>query len=352
MDALTLLMTVSRLLLAGVLLLAAGGKLLHHQPYRQTLADFGVPAPLRAPLAWAMPLGELVIGLALALTPGRATWWAASAAAALLALYTGVLAYQLLRGRRPHCNCFGQTEPAPIGPSTLLRNAALLLAAVGVAAAGPAYPHASLWPHVADAPALTACLVIMALQWWLLYHALRQNGRLILRIDALELRLDAAHVQPLHAPGQAPRGLAVGSLAPEFSLAEAGGGHTVTLARLRAAGLPVLLIFSDVACKPCMELAAQIDGWHRQYQDRLTIAVILRVEAEQLQRPRPAHACTTLPQASRAVAASYDALVTPSAVLVSAEGTIASHLALGAKEIYDLLQSTLPQIYETSEIAA
>lgn len=49
--------------------------------------------------------------------------------------------------------------------------------------------------------------------------------------------------------------------------------------------------------------------------------------------------------ASFTPAARYDALV-------SAEGTIASRLALGAKDRYDLLQTTLPQTYEARNIAA
>lgn len=72
-------------------------------------------------------------------------------------------------------------------------------------------------------------------------------------------------------------------------------------------------------------------------------------QAGHLSRPR---VVTTLLAEDRHVAASYNALVTPSAVMVSAEGTIASHLALGSKEIYDLLQSSAPHLHDDSEIAA
>ncbi|WP_373988366.1 peroxiredoxin family protein [Duganella sp. BuS-21] len=350
MDALTMLFTVLRLLLAGVLLMAAAGKLRHRQAQVQTLAAFGVPAALRPSLAWLMPACELAI--ALLLTLAVSAWWGAIGGAALLALYTAVLAYKLQQGQRPSCNCFGQQQATPIGAATLLRNSALLAMAGALLAAGPAYGHAPLWPQLAAAPALSACLAVMLLQWWLLHHVLRQNGRLILRMDTLELRLDGANVQPLHALDTQPRGLAVGSMAPEFALPEIGNGKPMTLVRLRSGGVPVLLLFSDIACSPCAELAPRIDSWHRQYQGLITIAVVLRVDAGQQHRPRAADACITLLQENRQVSGSYDALVTPSAVLVSAEGTIASHLALGSKEIYDLLLSTVPQIYENREIAA
>ena len=146
--------------------------------------------------------------------------------------------------------------------------------------------------------------------------------------------------------------LAIGSMAPDFALPEMGTGEAKTLAQLRSVGLPVLLVFSDIACGPCAELAPRIESWHRQYQGLISIAVILRVDAGQLHRPHTAGSCTTLLQEDRKVSERYDALVTPSAVLVSAEGTIASHLALGSKDIYDLLESTVPQIDENRNIAA
>ena len=354
MDAFILPCTVFRLLLGGVLLMAAAGKLLHRQAYAQTLAEFGIPTALRPQLAWLMPMCELAI--AFMLTLAMSTWWSAIAGAALLALYNAVLVYKLLQGQRPSCNCFGQQDATPIGLTTLLRNGVLLSMAGALIYAGPAYAHAPLWPHLAEilltAPTLSLCVAVMALQWWLLQHALRQNGRLILRMDTLELRLDAANIEPPHAVDMRPRGLAIGSMAPDFALPEMGTGESITLAQLRSAGLPVLLVFSDIACGPCAELAPRIERWHRQYQGCISIAVILRVDAGQLHRPHTAGSCTTLLQEDRQVSERYDALVTPSAVLVSAEGTIASHLALGSKDIYDLLESTAPQIDENRNIAA
>ena len=354
MDAFILPCTVFRLLLGGVLLMAAAGKLLHRQAYVQTLAEFGIPTALRPQLAWLMPMCELAI--AFMLTLAMSTWWSAIAGAALLALYNAVLVYKLLQGQWPSCNCFGQQDATPIGLTTLLRNGVLLSMAGALIYAGPAYAHAPLWPHLAEilltAPTLSLCVAVMALQWWLLQHALRQNGRLILRMDTLELRLDAANIEPPHAVDMRPRGLAIGSMAPDFALPEMGTGESITLAQLRSAGLPVLLVFSDIACGPCAELAPRIERWHRQYQGCISIAVILRVDAGQLHRPHTAGSCTTLLQEDRQVSERYDALVTPSAVLVSAEGTIASHLALGSKDIYDLLESTAPQIDENRNIAA
>lgn len=351
MDALMMLFIALRLLLAGVLLMAAAGKLLHRPEFAGTLGDFGILPALRPALAWLMPAAELAIAAMLLFA--TSAWWGAAGGAVLLSIYSAVLACMLQRGLRPSCNCFGLEDTQPISNFTLLRNGALLLMAAALMYAGPAYAHAPLGQHLVDAPALPLCVLVVLAQWWLLHHVLQQNGRLILRMDNIELRLDAANVQPLHAADVQPRGLEVGSMAPEFSLPEpGGGGKPMTLAGLRAPGLPVLLVFSDIACSPCAELAPRIENWHRLYKERITIAVLLRVDDAQSQLPRPPGSGITLLHTDRKAAASYDALVTPSAVLVSPEGTIASHLALGSKDIYDLLQANLPQTYENREIAA
>jgi hypothetical protein len=54
---------------------------------------------------------------------------------------------------------------------------------------------------------------------WLGWQLLRQNGRILLRLDALEQRLDE-----LDSPPE-PEGLPVGSLAPEFDLTDLTGGR-------------------------------------------------------------------------------------------------------------------------------
>ncbi|HLL82631.1 MAG TPA: MauE/DoxX family redox-associated membrane protein, partial [Longimicrobium sp.] len=129
--------TASSLLLLGLASLfvfAAVAKLLDRAGTRSTLEAFGVPEALRAPLALALPAGELALAFALLVPPlGR---MAAAAAAGVLAGFGAVLAYQVVRGRSLSCNCFGRTAARPIGWGTVARNA--LLAAAGAAAAwGP-----------------------------------------------------------------------------------------------------------------------------------------------------------------------------------------------------------------------
>ncbi len=69
--------------------------------------------------------------------------------------------------------------------------------------------------------------------------------------------------------------LPVGQAAPEFSLPDLDG-NPVTLAMLRSPGKPVLLVFTDPHCNPCMALLPDIAQWQREQAGHATVAVISR----------------------------------------------------------------------------
>ena len=94
-------------------------------------------------------------------------------------------------GKRPDCNCLGQLYSEPIGPSTLVRNGVLLLLSVMVLTRSVHDPGLRLSAVLqmsgsyALVSALGSLLVIaIAVEGWLIFHVLRQNGRLLLRIEA------------------------------------------------------------------------------------------------------------------------------------------------------------------------
>src|SRR2546423_5969352 len=111
---------------------------------------------------------------------------------------------------------------------------------------------------------LVHCMTLgLALAWaviltgcWLGWQLLRQNGRILLRLDELEKRLDTLEF----GEDDKPTGLALGSEAPDFELPDlAGRRHT--LAQYR--GQPVLLIFFNPACGFCRELAPKLAASQR-----------------------------------------------------------------------------------------
>jgi AhpC/TSA family len=114
------------------------------------------------------------------------------------------------------------------------------------------------------AAAVAVLSAVAAGQGWFLYGLVRQNGRVLARLENLEQRIGiggppaAAGLAGVpHASGQGPvRGLAVGVPAPEFEL-PAADGRRVSLRALLGRGLPVLLVFSVPGCSHCDALLPQ-----------------------------------------------------------------------------------------------
>ena len=97
---------LARLILAGVFAVSGVAKLADRAGSRQAVRDFGVPGWLASPLAFVLPIIELII--AVALLPASWAGWAGAAAAVLLGIFSIAIAVNLIRGRNPDCHCFGQ----------------------------------------------------------------------------------------------------------------------------------------------------------------------------------------------------------------------------------------------------
>ncbi|HZY57747.1 MAG TPA: redoxin domain-containing protein, partial [Rubrobacteraceae bacterium] len=183
-------------------------------------------------------------------------------------------------------------------------------------------------------------LSVVAAQWWFLVHLLRQNGRLLVRIEALETRLGMGGTLPSQngaVPVQPPAGLPVGCQAPAFSLSGLYG-ETLTLESLRALGRPVMLFFTDPNCGPCNTLLPEIGRWQQEHAEKLTVSLISRDDPEENRAKAAEHGLQhVLLQKDREVSEAYKAYGTPSAVLVQPDGTIGSPVVGGAEAIRALL---------------
>ena len=100
-----------------------------------------------------------------------------------------------------------------------------------------------------------------------------------------------------------------------------------------------MLIFTSPTCPPCVALFEEIKDWQRAHNDQLTIGLISKgTIKENFVNVARNSLGEVLLQKDREVAEQYNALVTPTAVVVSTNGRIASPLAAGADEIRNLLQ--------------
>ena len=196
---------------------------------------------------------------------------------------------------------------------------------------------------------------------------LRQNGRILLRLDDLEKRLNE-----IESGGtDEPEGLPVGREAPAFELPDLLGERK-SLAQFR--GQPLLLIFFNPACGFCRDLAPKLAarfGVRRQAErdaaldsqagtlapiqsavtagalqnesdpsaDRVPLLLIISTgDAEKNRQFFSEHqvGCPVLLQKESEVATAYQARGTPMGYLVSAEGKIASAVAVGAEALLAL----------------
>jgi thiol-disulfide isomerase/thioredoxin len=173
---------------------------------------------------------------------------------------------------------------------------------------------------------------------WFLVHVLRQNGRLLVRVEALEtsLGVNGAGV-PFGNGTQQASGLPVGSEAPRFSL-EGLHGETPTLESLRSSGNPVMLLFTDPGCGPCNAMLPEVGRWQEEHAHKLTVSLISRGEVQENKTKAQEHALKNVVlQKGWEVSESYEVRGTPSAVLISADGKVASPVAGGAEGIRGLL---------------
>ena len=330
---------IARLLLALVFVVAGVAKLADRPGSRQAIADFGVPVSLAAPLGLFLPLAELAV--AAALIPSATAWGGALGALALLLLFAAGIGINLARGHRPDCHCFGQLHSAPAGRSTLARNGVLAAVAAFIfwQGYGGAGPSGFGWLGSLTTAQLVGfiiglvMLVLLVAQWWFLVHLLRQNGRLLVRLEALESGQASGAAAPSQNGSQPATGLSVGSPAPDFELPDLHG-EKLTLDSLRAPGQQVMLIFTDPDCDPCTALLPEIGRWQRDYADEMAISLISRDDPEENRAKSAEHGVEgVLLQQDWEVADAYKVDGTPSAVLVRSDGTIGSPLALGAEAV-------------------
>ncbi len=332
----------AQLVLAVVFATAGLAKLHDRITARRSLVEFGLPPALARPAAVLLPLVELSVAAGLLIRPSARA--AAIAAFVLLAVFAVAIAVNLAQGRRPECNCFGALHSEPVGWRTLARNAVLAAFAAFAVVAGPgtgvAEPFRSLDGVEAAIVVLAALLAgLTAASAWAALHLMRQNGRLLLRLDEIKAVLESAGIDLGNGELDLPEGLPLGSAVPAFALAAADGA-TVSLADLLAPGVPVLLVFTDPGCAPCDGLMPRVADWEAEISE-VTIAVLSSGDPAAALRKGEEHGLRRLLlDDGGAVAASFKAYGTPTAVVVGADGRVASGIASGAESVERLVALT------------
>jgi thiol-disulfide isomerase/thioredoxin/arginine exporter protein ArgO len=341
----------ARVLLFGVFSVAGLAKLADRAGTRRALVEFGVSSALASPLAVLLPVVEL--GIAAAQLPVAAAWYGALGALSLLLIFILGISLNLVRGRTPNCHCFGQLSSAPIGWATVVRNSVLAFVSGFVVWLGRDNPGLSVVSWLGELSLADRVLFIigavglalLAAEGWVLLQILRQQGRLLLRLEAIETHMTSAGLASGSTEDQEPVvGLPVATPAPTFRLKGLGGGR-FTLEALLNAGKPVLLFFTNPSCGPCQSLMPDISRWQREYNAALNIVAVSEGTVRDNRAKSAEYGVTqVLLQQKREVADAYLAYGTPSAVLIQTDGTIGSPLAVGADAIQALVTQVLKGI--------
>ena len=354
---------LARLVLAAVFLLAGVAKLADPRGASKAFAEFGLAKAPAALLALVLPVIEM--GVAVALIPAQSAWYGAWAALALFGIFIAAITINLIRGRKPDCHCFGQLHSAPVGRSTLIRNAVLGAIAAWLVALGPMHDGPSLWDYLIKAGDNERRLFAVAgfIMAFLVWRASKQR-----RAEPVESAepwaLDwedeeegpaAATPAPKSPPTQPrpPRdpalrkillegnGWPVGTRAPDFTLPDTSG-QKCSLESMREQGKTICLVFSSPHCEPCRALWPYVTRWAKEYEQGLNTMVISRgAGAENLARKSGFDLTRVLLQQEFEISEAYGVTTTPAAVLIGADGAIQSGLSVGREDIAKLFATAL-----------
>lgn len=328
-----LVIALVRLILSLVFGVAGISKLIDQQGTREAVMNFGAPKSAAPAVAVALPLVELAVAIGLLFS--ATAWWSALASLVVLGLFVVAISINLAQGKTHECHCFGQIYSRPLGWPTLARNVVFALAA-GVV----------IWNGSEFQPGLVSTLAraVTDLNTWqllLLIVAAVVPGGLYLRWRQREPNEQADTARP---------GLPIGSTAPAFDLPAYEGGRT-SLSQLLALGKPVLLIFTNPKCGPCIAIFKEIKDWQTAHNDQLTITLLSMgtIKDNFVNVARNGLGQVLLQEKSE-VSDLYRAYLTPTAVMVDPQGRIQTDVAAGADQIRALLKRYVPDADTSIEI--
>jgi peroxiredoxin len=162
------------------------------------------------------------------------------------------------------------------------------------------------------------------------YQLVRQQGRILLRLDELEARLVGA--EPSRADGR-PRGLPVATAVPAFRLSDVSGAE-VGLEDFR--GKRVLLVHWDPQCGFCRRIIPELAKLQGGLRERKTELVLVSYrDAESNRELAMEHGLDSpiLLQPEGETVEAFAGLGTPAAYLLDEKGRVAKPLALGADQV-------------------
>ncbi len=328
-----------RLALFGVFFLAGAGKLMDLAGSEKAVRDFGVPEPLAKPIAFGLPIVELLIAYLLLFT--SVSWFSAVGGFLLLLSFIIGMIYQISKGNAPDCHCFGQMHSEPVGISSLVRNIVLAVLAGVLLISQPGFQGTKLGLTDGEMVQSVTLLTTLMLAFIGVVHVrkiIENQGTILRRLDLMELV--AGDGEPLERKnaGDPTDGLPIGAPFPDFELPDLSG-KVVTFDHIFSRRKPFLFFFIGPACGPCKALLPEIEAWSEEFGEKMSF-VLVSTGPPEVNRERYAGKLepSILLQKDRELAKIVYAKWTPTAIFVDVNGNVASHPAAGDTAIRDLIE--------------
>lgn len=333
-----LVLLIVRLALFAILAVAGVAKLLDREGSEKAVAGFGTPEPFVKTFAILIPIAEVIFAACLLFT--TYSWLGAAGALLLMVTFIGGMLVQMIRGEAPDCHCFGQIHSEPVGPKSLIRNILIAVLPVVLLVSGRTQQGPALGEthgQIAANAVLAALVVFAIVGFSYLLRLIRENGLLKRRVELLEMLENGGMPIERDEAGDPTDSLPIGAPFPDFKLPDIAG-KLVTFDHLIADPIPKLFLFVGPACKPCKAMLEEFAEWKREFDGKLRIVFVSKGSvAENLERFGNELSQGMLLQKNMEFAAELHIKWTPAAILVGADGNIASHPAVGDLAIRDLV---------------
>lgn len=307
-------------LLAGVLVASAIGKLLSPARARAAFTTMGVPPWLRTdPIVTAHPWGELALAAGLVLASGWLLVLCAAASVALMVVYL-VLIVRAARAPEPvDCACFGAIGADAVTPRTVWRNAWLLALALGTLAY--ALSGGSVRADLPGAWGWLAMVVAAVVTTVLVMSPGTAPGEAATGVDGDELDYQRTRIPSV-----------------PVTLADGTSTTLVALAQQR----PQLLLQVSPTCVSCVNVVGSVAQW-RTDLPAVDVRLLLLAEPDtseltSVEEPLTVH------DAERHVGTTFGMSHVPSAILLGADGWMAGGPVVGESAVREMVADIQAQL--------
>ncbi len=340
-----LLLLTIRLVLFAIFALAGTGKLFDLEGSKKAVEEFGVPKGFSRAASIILPLVELSI--AALLVPTQTSWIGAIGGAALLALFTGGMLWQMWQGNAPDCHCFGQIHSEPVSKKTLLRNGAFVLLTLVLVSTGQANQGLDIFDRSNDVSEMNVMQILLGLAVlgflaaivYFLKKISEQQSQIMRRIEVLELISHDGGKEIERDDVNAPAGgLPIGAPVPEFDLPNLKG-ETIAFDHIIPRNKHSLLFFVSPTCNPCESMIPEFQEWTEEFGEKINFVYITAGKAkENLAKFGEGGFENMFVQEKNEISDLLETEWTPTALFINSDRMIASRPAAGDSAIRELVE--------------